>query len=973
MNGSPAAHLARDTRFGFLDAATVSDQLFHPVLVSNNGANTMARALTAELRRSTSFTFSVAFVTPGALALLKQALLEFGGRGTIITSTYLGFNSPAVFRELLNLPGVEVRIHHDVSGGRARGGFHAKGYLFEQPGSTTAIIGSSNLTETALLVNHEWNLRFSALPDGDIVTQLHAAVADQLAESVVLTPGWVDEYARRWTPPPARTPLSHPGEDDPRPVGTIVPNQMQAEALAQIAAVRDAGERRAVVVSATGTGKTILAALDVRAVDPRKMLFIVHREQILDRAIEEFQRVLGLPRSDFGKLVGGIGELDRRFVFATVQSLSRRDTLATIDPELFDHVLIDEVHRAGASSYRAVLDHLRPAFVLGLTATPERTDGFNVFELFDHNVPYEIRLQAALEEGMLAPFHYYGVTDYERDGQVIDEVADLSRLTAPERIEHIARALQAYGHAGVKVQGLMFCSRKEEAAELSRLLDTVTVHGRRLRTRALTGDDPVPVREQVVRDLEAGRLDYILTVDIFNEGIDIPTINQVVMLRQTESSIIFTQQLGRGLRKAAGKDHLVVIDFIGNYANNYLIPVALFGNTSLNKDSLRRSIIDAQEAGAISGLSSVNFDQISRQRIFTAINQTKLDSMANLKRTVTDLEQRLGHPPRLMDFARFDTADPVVLATRKHNYWTLLHSFKKADRGPTSYQNQVLALLSAELLNGKRPHELLVLQHLLQVGTATDEAVRDLLSRNGCSTDDLTMRSVSRILDLAFFTDAERQKYGDPLATRTLTQWAIARRLLAAMSDETFAGHVHDVIETGLFLARHRYQWTGTLEPGRRYSRKDACRLLNWENNEYSTMYGYKADYVSRTVPIFITYHKSDDVTASTKYADEFVNESAVHWYTKGRRTLASKDVRTISANELATHLFVKKDDAEGTDFYYLGRARASDAEQTTMPGDDGSRIDVVTMTLGLEVPVEASLYDYLRTGPVGQESAQLD
>lgn len=961
--GPTADQLRNDTSFGFLDATTASDQLFHPVLVSNQGADTMLRAITAELRRSAEFTFSVAFVTPSALAMLKQVLIDFDGRGTIITSTYLGFNSPQTFAELLNLPGVDTRIHRGD-----RGGFHAKGYLFDQAGSTTAIIGSSNLTETALITNHEWNLRFSALPGGDIVTQLHSAVEGQVADSVPLTPGWVDEYARTWTPPPRRTPLTRQDLDDPLPLGAIVANRMQAEALIEIAKLREAGERRAVVVSATGTGKTILAALDVQAAAPQRMLFVVHREQILDRAIEEFQRVLGAPSSDFGKFVGGRRELDCRYVFATIQSLSRPDVLAGLPADLFDYVLVDEVHRAGAGSYRRLLEHLTPQFTLGITATPERTDDFNVFELFDFNVPYEIRLQTALEEDMLAPFHYYGVTDFERGGEVINDMSQLGQLVAPERAAHIVTALETYGHAGVPVRGLMFCSRKDEAAELSRLLNRSSVHGRQLRTRVLTGDDPIPVREQVVQQLEAGEVDYILTVDVFNEGIDIPTVNQVVMLRQTQSSIVFTQQLGRGLRKAAGKDHLIVIDFIGNYTNNYLIPIALFGDSSLNKDSVRRRIIDAQEAGAISGLSSVHFDKISRDRIFASLADTKLDSIQNLKRTVTELEHRLGRPPRLMDFARFDTADPVVIAGKRDNYWKLLHGFKRTDRGPDPYQHGVLSFLSLELLNGKRPHELLLLQELL-IGEnpLPTEKYRELLVQRECVVDDATIRSVERILSLEFFTGPERGKYGEGLVAQAAGEFRLSPKFVDALqSDLEFAAQVDDVITTGLHLARHRHRWTGALEEGKRYSRKDACRLLNWDNNEQSTMYGYKVDHASHTCPIFITYHKHDDVSASTRYGDEFINESAVHWFTKSRRTLQSNEVQTIVQNRVTLHLFAKKDDAEGSDFYYLGRVRATDPEQTTMPDDAGRRLDVVTMTLDLETSVEASLYDYLGTNRVG-------
>lgn len=285
--------LTIDNNFGFLDSTVKADQVFNPTLVSNSDGNTMLRAIREELRRSNSFVFSIAFVTPSAIALLKQAILDFRGSGTIITSTYLGFNSPAAFRELLNLDGIRIFVHPDSSAG-----FHAKGYIFQQQGSTTAIIGSSNLTDRALLNNHEWNLRFSALPDGDIVQQLTRAAQAHIDASVPLTENWIGQYALTWTAPgfepiPGIS-LIEPVTDLPLS-GVIRPNSMQIEALAEIAALRDTGESRAVVISATGTGKTILSALDVRAYAPKRMLFIVHREQILDRAIYEFKRVLGAP------------------------------------------------------------------------------------------------------------------------------------------------------------------------------------------------------------------------------------------------------------------------------------------------------------------------------------------------------------------------------------------------------------------------------------------------------------------------------------------------------------------------------------------------------------------------------------------------------------------------------------------------------------------------------------------------------
>lgn len=964
--------IRNDTAFGFLDRTRSSDKLFNPVLISNVENNTMHKAILEELRRSTGFVFSVAFVSSDAIASLKQPFIDFKGTGRIITSTYLGFNSPETFRELLNLRdiGIEVFVYEDD-----RRGFHPKGFIFQQEYGTTAIVGSSNFTSRALRRNHEWNLRFSALPGGDIVEQLATAVDAQLTSSTPLTAEWIQAYEARYVPPqsPAVGASSAAQLRDSR--SPITPNAMQAEALEEIAKVRAAGESRALVVSATGTGKTILAALDVKAANPQRMLFVVHREQILDRAIDEFTKVLNLSPDEIGKFVGSRREIDRRYVFATVQSLGTRATLEAIPADHFDYVLIDEVHRAGATLHQNILEHFTPDFTLGITATPERTDGFNVYSLFDYNVPYEIRLQKALEEDMLAPFHYYGVSDFEVDGEAISDFSSFSTLVAPQRVTHLVEAIARYGHAGQSVRGLMFCSRKEEARELSELLNQRTVHGKTLRTRALTGDDPVPVREHVVQQLEAGELDYIITVDVFNEGIDIRTVNQVVMLRQTQSSIVFTQQLGRGLRKAAGKSHLIVIDFIGNYENNFLVPIALFGDSSLNKDSLRKHMIEAQEVGAVSGLSSISFDAISKERIFESIAATKLDSIKNLKKSFTDLHARLGRAPKLIDYARFDVADPVVVASTRDNYWKLLKTFRAVDSSPTTRQSEILNFVTLEFLNGKRAHELLLLQELLRTQSPlTVDSFTRLLERASLRSDPDTLNSLRRIFNLSFFTEGDQKKYGQPIVSWDSTTIALTDEFLKQLSSSReLADHMHDVIETGLYISRHRYQWDTPLEVGQKYSRKDVCRLLNWKSDQKGTMYGYKVDEFSKTCPIFVTYHKDEDVSASTSYEDKFTNETTLRWFTRSKRTLQSKEVQAITTNSIPLYLFAKKDDAEGTDFYYLGVASSSDPVQTEMPGDNGQSLDVVTMDLNLESAIDPAMYDYLTTGPVVHDAPATD
>src|SRR5699024_7554612 len=296
-----------------------------------------------------------------------------------------------------------------------------------------------------------------------------------------------------------------------------------------------------------------------------------------------FYRVIGGPRSDYGLLTGNRHNLQAKYLFATVQTISQPEMLANFNSDEFDYILIDEAHRAAAPSYQRLLHYFKPNFWLGMTATPERMDEQNVYQIFDYNLAYEIRLRDALEEKMLASFHYVGVQDYEADGVVIDETTDLRYLASTSRVDYVLKELDYYGYCGTKAKGLVFCSRQDEARELARLCSQ-----KGHPAVALTNEDNEKRRNEVVASLVKGEIEYIVAVDLFNEGIDIPALNQIVMLRNTQSSIVFIQQLGRGLRKYPGKDFTVVLDFIGNYKNNYMIPLALNQDTSRSKDQAKR-------------------------------------------------------------------------------------------------------------------------------------------------------------------------------------------------------------------------------------------------------------------------------------------------------------------------------------------------------------------------------------------------
>ncbi|HPU12725.1 MAG TPA: DEAD/DEAH box helicase [Aeromicrobium sp.] len=953
-----------DIQYGFvgeLDFISDRDEpprRYGPDLVLNGHGSTVEHALLDELSQCERFTFSVAFVSPGAIAQLKQRLLDFNGSGLIVTSDFLGFNQPRAFAELLKiqeLTGVAVRRH-------TAKGFHPKGYIFERAQSVTAMIGSSNLTSSALSKNHEWNLRVSAARGSDLAQQIGDLLDDQVKSSEPITQEWIDAYAAAYVAPPKRQVVAaDPAE---RQLRTIEPNQMQQDALLAIDLERAQGATRAIVVSATGTGKTILAALDVRHFKPNRMLFLVHREQILDKSIEAFQQVIGGPSSDFGKVSGGVSQLDRKYVFATVQSLSRPQTLCQVEPDAFDYVLIDEAHRAGADTYRSVIDHLTPKFLLGMTATPERTDGFNVFELFDYNVPYEIRLNHALEADMLSPFHYYGIADvtYE-DGSTPADETDLKLLITPDRVNHLIEALDRYGQAGTEPRGLIFCSRKEEARDLSRQLNQHSLRGKPLRTVALTGEDSIAERERRVSELETGQLDYILTIDVFNEGVDIPTVNQVVMLRQTQSAIVFVQQLGRGLRLAENKDHLVVIDFIGNYTNNFLIPIALFGDETLNRESLREKLNETVDGPSLPGLSSVSFDEISRKRILASIDATKLNSFARLKSALIAMQHRVGKVPQLWDFHRFESVDPVLLATSREHYPALVEKLLGIESRLSTEASRALHFISYEVLPAKRLHELVLLELLVERRSVNLEDFISELARRELPSDALAVSTSLDSLCLRGYNQTDENRYQSPIAIedgdKIKLAWPISNELDTSAE---FAEAVADVLKTGMALTSARYDNSSVFTPAMQYSRRDAARVVGWGRKSASTVYGYKTDTKHAVATIFVTLHKSDEVEASTAYEDALLDPSHMRWFSKSNRTLKSKDVAPIVAGEVALHVFVKKDDSEGPDHYYLGRATAHDAVKTTMPGSDQKPLPVVAMTLKFDQPIKQGLFDYFHT-----------
>lgn len=924
---------------GFIDQDYSAWQKHRP-LVLNNKEHIMLPTLLEELRTCRTFMFSVAFITESGLMMLKSVLYDLhhkGVKGKILTSTYLQFNQPKVFSELLKLPNVAVRVTDEE-------GFHAKGYIFQRADYYSLIVGSSNLTAQALKKNYEWNVRLSSMENGELIQNFLTQFNTIWQNAKHITPEWIDQYKKAYQPNVLSKVVIEPHDR-----AYIMPNRMQQTALREIQQLRKSGEKRGLVISATGTGKTYLSAFAVREANPKRLLFVVHREQILQKAIADYRAIIGGYEDDFALLTGHDKNYDATYTFATIQTLAQDTVLQRFAQDHFDYIIIDEVHRAGATTYHKVLDYFKPDFLLGMTATPERTDQFNVFALFDYNVAYEIRLQEALQEDLLCPFHYFGVTDYEKNGETICEQTPIQQLTADERVHYILQKASYYGFSGEFIKGLIFCSSKQEAYILAEKMRKCNIEA-----YALTGEDSQEQRQEVIQQLVAGKIAYILTVDIFNEGIDIPEINQIIMLRQTTSSIVFIQQLGRGLRKHPQKDFVTIIDFIGNYKNNYLIPTALAGDQSLNKDNALRHTMETQY---IEGVSTINFEEIAQQRIFDAIHTTNLHALRNIKEAYLQLKQRLNHIPSLTEFMQYHSIDPETIMIDHLHYVAFLQRINEIEVSLTKQEEAMLTFMSQELLNGKRIHEVQLLSLLIENKQVSKETLLAKLEGYDCSL--ATLQSVERVLMLLFYTKAERKKYGNqPYIEKQKEQYQLSDHTEKILENKQVLDAVKDILQVAI-LKNKQYEHDKPLTIGRKYTRKDVCRLLNWEQDETSTMYGYKTKV--NTTPLFITYNKDESLESSVLYGDQLINDHRLLWYSRANRKRTSKELEPILQHTSTIHIFIKKQDKD-KDYYYLGQGKLEDqsvCEEKAVDKQNKS-VPIVKMEFNLTTVIKESVYHYL-------------
>lgn len=897
-----------------------------------------------------TFDISVAFIALSGLASIRETLHKLkvqNKKGRIITSTYLGFNEPKMFKDLLKYPNIEVRVYDDHHG------FHSKGYIFQKNSNYWAIVGSSNLTQSALSLNQEWNVYVSSHKQNDTIKQIQDEFENQWQKSIPLTHEWINEYQKNYAKPEKHS-IRHIKRD-------IVPNYMQRQALASLEHLRQQNQDRALLISATGTGKTYLSAFDVQKVKPRRMLFVVHRKSIALKAMETFQTII--KDKTMGIFSGNVKELDKDYLFSTVQTIHKKENRELFKQDEFDYIIIDEVHKAGAYTYQELVHYFHPQFLLGMSATPERNDQFDIYKMFHYNIAYEIRLQQAMEYDLLCPFHYYGITDLNIDGISIDDKSDFNLLINEKRIDYIIEKIEEYGYSGEKVHGLIFVSRKQEAIELSNLFNQ-----RGYNTIALTGDDNEEKRQEAMDRLESNdvnSLDYIFTVDIFNEGIDIPKVNQVVMLRPTQSAIIFVQQLGRGLRKNDEKDYVVVIDFIGNYERNFLIPIALSGNTNLNKDTLRQFITERNVL--IPGVSTIQFDEISQKRIFESIDHANFNDVKLIKESYVQLKAKLGRIPHIKDFEKYGAIDIQKIFQNKGlgSYHMFLKKYEKEyDVQFSSLEEKYLQFISSKLSSAKRVQELEAIKLAIERKVHVNEYLKQqMLDEYQIQMPEVSYTTIQNILTQNFATGSSKDAFKDvPILD---TDWNISHVFQSLLNNEEFKRQVLEVIDYSIDLYKQeysqRYQNTD-LCLYKKYTYEDVCQLLNWEKNLVPlNIGGYKYDQHTNTLPVFINYDKEEDIADTIKYTDHFVDPQTLVAMSKSKLKLGSKgmDIFTqAKQRQTIIHIFVRKnkDDKTSKEFYYLGIGNIINIKQEYM----ADQIPVCEILYHLDQPVRQDIYDYI-------------
>jgi superfamily II DNA or RNA helicase/HKD family nuclease len=895
----------------------------HALFVNAPREPALAVELKRELASADRVDLLCAFVIWSGVRVLLEPLRRLRERGVplrVVTTTYTGATEPRALDALAEL-GAEIRVSYDARATR----LHAKAWLFERrSGFSTAYVGSSNLSHSALHDGLEWNVRLSGVDSPHLLERFRAAFETY----------WADPHFEPYEPARFRAAIGYQPTTGDLPIGLfdLRPFPHQEEILERLKVERERhGRWRNLVVAATGTGKTMVAAFDYRRLRAERpgarLLFVAHRQEILQQSLSTFRAVMR--DGGFGELlVAGQRPTVGQHVFASIQSLSRQD-LGAIDPAHYDVVIVDEFHHAEAATYRRLLAHVRPWVLLGLTATPERADGADVTHWFGGRIAAELRLWDALEQGLLCPFQYFGIADdvdlrhvrWQRGGY---DLAALSRLYTGDdaRVAKVLQALRDIVGDPRKMRALGFCVSIEHARYMARRFDAAGIPA-----RVISGDTPAVDREAGLRALRDGDVNALFSVDVFNEGLDVPQVDTVLFLRPTESATVFLQQLGRGLRRTEGKAGLTVLDFVGQPHQHFRFEPRFAALTGAQGHQLARQI----EAGFpfLPAGCSIHLDRVAAQTVLRNVK----DGIAAISdaRLAQELRQK-GDVP----LARFVRENhPLDRIYRGRLGWSKLRQMAGfvGDLGP---DGEVLARAVGRMRHVDDPERIELYTRVLAEAHPPDPAILSERERRLLTMLHCDLWGTSKIAE-TLAASLERLWRHDAIRDEL-------RQLLELLDDQS------PHLPTRARLGEDVPLWVHA-----RYTRGEVLAAFGeWKvARPPSSREGVHYVKAAAVDVFFVTLRKTAaHFSPTTMYRDYAISRSLFHWESQSTTSAGSPTGQRYihhAARGSRVCLFVREtgEDAQGraTPFLFLGTA--------TYREHRGDRPMAITWQLDQEIPAD--------------------
>lgn len=871
------------------------------------------------------FYFIVSFIRfSGAQMLLDifKRAEERGIRGKIITSNYMGITERKALDALLKFRNIELRYFE----GELQG-FHPKGYIFRDEECSRIIIGSSNLTRGGLKSNIEWSSGIDVKNSSEYAVEVMDEFSDlwERCEEYdpLKFPEISNEYGEFFHRREDFNGFQENNQEEVRGKNIklkIEPNYMQRTALKNLRRVRDNGAERALGIAATGTGKTYLAAFDATQMNPKKLLFIAHREEILSGAECSFKNIIS--GVEMGRYSGREKNREADFIFATVQSLHRN--LLEFSPHEFQYIVIDEAHHVAGESYKKILDYFKPEFILGLTATPERGDGVEIYEVFQGNIVMEIRIREALEEKLIAPFNYYGIKDISEIDLSHVELGDVEKIAKKlmihKRTLYIKEQMEYYGFSGRKLKALGFCVSITHAKFMAEEFNSLGI-----KAAVLTGENSSSEREKILRELadEKNPLKIIFAVDIFNEGVDIPSLNMVLMLRPTDSPTVFIQQLGRGLRKYPEKEFLTVLDFIGNHKKAFLTAMALSGNRTYDKDSLRTAL--NCEFSNFSREIHIVMDEIVREEILDQIENENFNTMRYLKEEYLAFKNLVKRVPGYLDYFNYENAPEIEkFLIKSGTYYEFL---KSADKVSESFTKNQIAIASQieGMLPIKRVYEFAIIEELLKKGELSEEEGERAVSKYLEKVELETVIHAFKYLAGNYFDDGEKRRKLELFSYHD-KKIRIEDMVRDELESLEFRKYLEEVILYGLLQYEKNFgsrnYGTPFLKLYESYTMRDTALLSNYGKLHSSYRNGVNPSEDRKNYYLFMTLNKD----SNSHFDNEIFDMRRFRWYSKsstGIESEAGKDLIFSRERGVNLHFFMRKFsriDGITQPFIYLGK-----------------------------------------------------